>query len=254
LIRVEHEEAVAVVTVDRQEALNALDVGTLTELRDRLRELAEDDGTRVVILTGAGEKAFVAGADIKYMSGLDVGQAKEWGALGHEAGRLLETMPKPTIAALNGFALGGGCELALACDIRYAAGSAKIGQPEVNLGIIPGWGGTQRLARVCGLGVAKELIYTGRIVDAEEALRIHLVTAVHDPVLDKARDTATLLASKSPIALRLMKELANRALGGDHAANLEAEGETFGELFASDDAKEGLTAFVDKREPKFVGR
>jgi enoyl-CoA hydratase len=254
LIRVDHEEAVAVVTVDRPDALNALDVATLTDLRDRLGELADDDNTRAVILTGAGEKAFVAGADIKYMSGLDVGQAKEWGALGHEAGRLLETMPKPTIAALNGFALGGGCELALACDIRYAASTAKIGQPEVNLGIIPGWGGTQRLARVCGLGVAKELIYTGRIVDAEEALRIHLVTAVHDPVLDKARETATLLASKSPIALRLMKELANRALGGDHAANLQAEGETFGELFASDDAKEGLTAFVDKREPKFTGR
>jgi enoyl-CoA hydratase len=254
LIRVDHEEAVAVVTVDRPDALNALDVATLTDLRDRLGELADDDNTRAVILTGAGEKAFVAGADIKYMSGLDVGQAKEWGALGHEAGRLLETMPKPTIAALNGFALGGGCELALACDIRYAASTAKIGQPEVNLGIIPGWGGTQRLARVCGLGAAKELIYTGRIVDAEEALRIHLVTAVHDPVLDKARETATLLASKSPIALRLMKELANRALGGDHAANLQAEGETFGELFASDDAKEGLTAFVEKREPKFVGR
>jgi enoyl-CoA hydratase len=254
LIRVEREDAVAVVTVDRQDALNALDVGTLTELRDRLSELAGDEGTRAVILTGAGEKAFVAGADIKYMGGLDVDQAKEWGALGHEAGRLLETMPKPTIAALNGFALGGGCELALACDIRYAASNAKIGQPEVNLGIIPGWGGTQRLARVCGLGVAKELIYTGRTVDAEEALRIHLVTAVHDPVLDKARETAALLASKGPVALRLMKELSNRALGGDHAANLEAEGETFGELFSSEDAKEGLTAFVEKREPRFTGR
>jgi enoyl-CoA hydratase len=254
LIRVEREDAVAVVTVDRQDALNALDVDTLTELRDRLFELAGDDGTRAVILTGAGEKAFVAGADIKYMSGLNVDQAKAWGALGHEAGRLLETMPKPTIAALNGFALGGGCELALACDIRYAASNAKIGQPEVNLGIIPGWGGTQRLARVCGLGVAKELIYTGRTVDAEEALCIHLVTAVHDPVLDKARETAALLASKGPVALRLMKELSNRALGGDHAANLEAEGETFGELFSSEDAKEGLTAFVEKREPRFTGR
>jgi len=254
LIRVEREDAVALVTIDRPEALNALDVGTLTELRDRLRELADDESTRAVILTGAGEKAFVAGADIKYMSGLDVGQAKEWGALGHDAGRLLETMPKPTIAALNGFALGGGCELALACDIRYAASNAKIGQPEVNLGIIPGWGGTQRLARVCGLGVAKELIFTGRVVDAHEALRIGLVNAVHDPVLDKARETAGLLASKSPIALRLMKDLANRALGGDHTANLAAEGETFGELFSSEDAREGLTAFVEKREPYFVGR
>jgi enoyl-CoA hydratase len=124
----------------------------------------------------------------------------------------------------------------------------------VNLGIIPGWGGTQRLARVCGLGVAKELIFTGRLVDADEALRIGLLNGVHDPVLDKARETAALLASKSPIALRAMKELANRALGGDHGANLAAEGETFAELFASEDASEGLTAFVEKREPVFKGR
>jgi enoyl-CoA hydratase len=254
LIRVDREGAVVVVTVDRQEAMNALDVATLTELRDRLRGLAEDDEARVLILTGAGEKAFVAGADIKYMSGLDVGQAKEWGALGHEAGRLLETMPKPTIAAVNGFALGGGCELALACDIRYAGSTAKLGQPEVNLGIIPGWGGTQRLARVCGLGIAKELIFTGRLVDAEEALRIGLVNGVYDPVLEQARETAALLASKSPIALRLMKGLANRSLAGDHAANLEAEGKSFGELFGSEDAREGLIAFVEKREPRFRGR
>jgi enoyl-CoA hydratase len=254
LIRVEREDAVAIITIDRQEALNALDVATLTELRDRLLELADDDATRVVILTGAGEKAFVAGADIKYMSGLDVDQARQWGALGHETGRLLETMPKPTIAAVNGFALGGGCELAVACDLRYASSSAKLGQPEVNLGIIPGWGGTQRLARLSGLGVAKELIFTGRIVDAAEALRIGLVNAVHDPVLEKAREVGTLLASKSPIALKLMKDLANRALGGVHAANLDAEGEMFGELFSSDDAKEGLAAFVEKREPRFLGR
>jgi enoyl-CoA hydratase len=247
-------EAVAIVTIDRQEAMNALDVATLTALRDRLRELAGDDTARVVILTGAGEKAFVAGADIKYMSGLDVDQAKRWGGLGHETARLLETMPKPTIAAINGFALGGGCELAVACDIRYAASGARLGQPEVNLGIIPGWGGTQRIARLCGLGVAKELIFTGRVVDADEALRIGLVNAVHDPVLDKAREVGGLLASKSPIALRLMKELANRALGGDHGANLDAEGETFGELFSSEDAKEGLAAFVEKRDPRFVGR
>jgi enoyl-CoA hydratase len=254
LIQLEREDAVALVTIDRPEALNALDVATLTELRDRLLELSGDDEIRVVILTGAGEKAFVAGADIKYMSGLGVEEAKAWGALGHEAGRLLETMPKPTIAAVNGFALGGGCELALACDLRFASSSAKFGQPEVNLGIIPGWGGTQRLARVCGLGVAKELIFTGRVIGAEESLRIGLVNAVHDPVLDKAREVAAPLAAKSPIALRLMKRLANRALGGDHAANLQAEGESFGELFSSNDAKEGMTAFVEKREPKFVGR
>ena len=253
MIRVDREDAVAVLTVDRQDALNALDVETLTELRDALQEVAANDDVRAVILTGAGEKAFVAGADIKYMSGLDVEQAKAWGALGHEAGRLLETMPKPTIAAVSGFALGGGCELALACDLRYASSGAKLGQPEVNLGIIPGWGGTQRLARVCGLGIAKELIFTGRTVDADEALRIGLVNGVHDPVADKALEVAALLASKSPIALRVMKQLANRALGGDHTANLAAEGESFGELFSNEDAKEGLAAFAEKREPVFKG-
>ena len=253
-IDVAREGAVAVVTIDRQDALNALDVATLTELRDRLAELAEDDAVRVLVLTGAGEKAFVAGADIKYMSGLDPDGAKAWGALGHEAGLLLETMPKPTIAAINGFALGGGCELALACDLRFASSRAKLGQPEINLGIVPGWGGTQRLARICGLGIAKELIYTGRTVDAEEALRIGLVNAVADPVLAHALETARSLAAKSPVALALAKRLCNLTLGDDHAAGLESEVRGFGDLFASEDAKEGLTAFVEKREPRFTGR
>ena len=146
-IRVDREGAVATVIVDRPEAMNALDRPTLEELRARLAELALDTEARAVIVTGAGGKAFVAGADIKYMSGLDVEEAKAWGELGHACGQLLETMPKPTIAAINGFALGGGCELALACDLRYAGSKAKLGQPEINLGIIPGWGGTQRLAR-----------------------------------------------------------------------------------------------------------
>jgi enoyl-CoA hydratase len=234
--------------------MNALDVATLTELRDRLRELAEDADARVVVLTGAGDRAFVAGADIKYMSGLDAEGAKSWGALGHEAGELLETMPKPTIAAINGFALGGGCELALACDLRYASRKAKLGQPEINLGIIPGWGGTQRLARVCGIGFAKELIFTGRLVDADEALRRGLVENLADPVLDRALETARLLASKSPLALAAAKEAVNRALQGDHAENLRREAGRFGELFSSEDAKEGLTAFAEKREPRFTGR
>ena len=243
-------------TVNRPDALNALDVETLTELRDRLAELAEDGDARVVVLTGAGEKAFVAGADIKYMSGLDVDDAKAWGALGHEAARLLETMPKPTIAAINGFALGGGCELALACDLRYASTAAKLGQPEINLGIIPGWGGTQRLARATTLGFAKELILTGRLVGADEAKERGLVNAVFEPeeLLDKTLETARQLAAKGPIALAAAKEAINRALGGDHAANLEREGDRFGELFSSEDAKEGLTAFVEKREPAFRGR
>jgi enoyl-CoA hydratase len=253
-VRVDRDGGVAVVTIDRQDALNALDVDTLTELRDRLQELADDSGVRVVVLTGAGERAFVAGADIKYMSGLDVEHAKAWGALGHEAGRLLETMPKPTVAAVNGFALGGGCELALACDIRYASARAKLGQPEINLGIVPGWGGTQRLARATNIGYAKELVFTGRTVDAEEALRVGLVQGLHDPVLDRALETARLLAAKSPVALRAAKSLVNAALGGDHAANLAGESDWFGELFSSDDAKEGLSAFVEKREPVFTGR
>ena len=246
-------ECVALVAIDRPEALNALDLPTLTELRDRLRELADDDGVRVVILTGAGERAFAAGADIKYMSGLGVEEARAWGALGHEAGRLLETMPKPAIAAVNGLALGGGCELALACDIRYAASTAKLGQPEINLGLVPGWGGTQRLARICGPGVAKELVFTGRAVDAEEALRVGLVNAVHDPVLEKARETAELLSSKSPVALRIAKQLVNRSLGRYYESGLDAEADAFGELFSSEDAKEGLSAFVDKRQPQFTG-
>jgi enoyl-CoA hydratase len=254
VIGAEREDGVATVVVDRPDAMNALDVATLTELRDRLRELRDDGDVRVVVLTGAGERAFIAGADIKYMSGLAVDDAREWGALGHEASSLLETMPKPTIAAVNGFALGGGCELALACDIRYASSKAKFGQPEINLGIIPGWGGTQRLARVCGLGFAKELIITGRLVDAEEAVQRGLVSGVHDPVLDKALETARLLASKSPVALAAAKAATNRALQGSHAENLQREADHFGELFAGVDAKEGLTAFVEKREPKFVGR
>jgi len=254
VIHVEREDAVAVVTVDRQDSLNALDLETLTALRDRLRDLADDEGTRVVVLTGAGEKAFVAGADIKYMSGLGVDKAKAWGGLGHETTRLLETMPKPAIVAINGFALGGGCELALACDIRYASSTAKLGQPEIDLGIIPGWGGTQRLPRLVGVGVAKDLLYTGRNVDADEALRIGLVNGIHDPVLEKAHEVAQLLATKSPVALRLLKQLANRALGSDHGDDLEAEADSFGELFSSEDAKEGLAAFVEKRKARFVGR
>jgi enoyl-CoA hydratase len=253
MIRVEREEGVATVLVDRPDAMNALDVATLTELRERLHEQRDDAAVRAVVLTGAGDRAFIAGADIKYMSGLGSDGAKEWGALGHDVATLLETMPKPTIAAINGFALGGGCELALACDFRYASSSAKLGQPEINLGIIPGWGGTQRLARVCGIGFAKELILTGRVVDADEALQRGLVNALHDPVLESALETARLLASKSPLALAAAKAATNRALQGDHTENLRSEADHFGDLFASDDAKEGLSAFIEKREPKFVG-
>ena len=249
MIHVGRDRAVAVVTIDREEALNALDLATLTELRDRLHNISGDASVRAVVLTGAGESAFAAGADIKYMSGLDTEQAKAWGALGHEATALLESMPKPVIAAINGFALGGGCELALACDLRYASSRAKLGQPEINLAIVPGWGGTQRLARVAGLAFAKDLIYSGRTVDADEALRAGLVTAIADPVVDKAVDVAHSLASKSAVAMAAAKRLVNLAPGA-----LDAEVREFGELFASEDAKEGLVAFVEKRAPRFVHR
>jgi enoyl-CoA hydratase len=183
------------------------------------------------------------------MAGLIHDEARRWGALGHEVTLLLEVMPKPTIAAINGFALGGGCEIALSCDLRYASSKARLGQPEIELGIVPGWGGTQRLARVCGLGAAKELILTGRLIDAEEALRIGLVNVIADPVLDHALAVARKLAEKSPVALRIAKKLLNLSPGG-----LEVEVEEFGDLFSTEDAKEGLAAFAEKRPPRFTGR
>jgi enoyl-CoA hydratase len=255
-IDVERDAAVAVVTVNRPDALNALDLPTLTELRDRLRGLSEDSEVRVIVLTGAGDRAFVAGADIKYMSGLGVTAAKVWGALGHATAGLLETIPQPTIAAINGFALGGGCELALACDLRYASTNAKLGQPEINLGIIPGWGGTQRLARATTIGYAKELVLTGRTVGAHEARDRGLVSAVYEPgeLMPKTLETAHTLAKHSPIALAAAKAATNRALQGDHPENLASEADRFAELFASEDAKEGMNAFVEKREPRFSGR
>jgi enoyl-CoA hydratase len=255
-IELERRDAAVVVTVNRPDALNALDLERAQALRDRLDELAADEETRVVILTGAGERAFVAGADIKYMSGLGVLDARRWAELGQACASLLETMPKPTIAAVNGFALGGGCELALACDIRLASTNAKLGQPEVNLGVIPGWGGTQRLARTTTVGFAKELVFTGRTVGAEEALARGLVNAVHEPgeLMAKALELAGTLAAKGPLALAAAKEATNLALQGDHAASLATEARLFALLFASEDQKEGMAAFVEKREARFRGR
>lgn len=255
-IEVERRDGVAVVRVNRPDAMNALDVEHAEALRDRLVELAADAEARVVVLTGAGEKAFVAGADIKYMQGLGVLEARRWGELGQACANLLEAMPKPTIAALNGYALGGGCELALACDLRLASSRAKLGQPEINLGIVPGWGGSQRLPRVTSLGFAKELIFTGRSVDAEEALRHGLVNAVHEPdeLMPRTFELAQSLAAKSALALEYAKEAVNLALRGEHHAHLETEERLFAMLFASEDQKEGMAAFVEKREPRFTGR
>ena len=256
MIALERRDGAAILTVDRPEAMNALDLEHLESLRDGLVELADDDEARVVVLTGAGEKAFVAGADIKYMQALDVLEARRWGELGHECGNLLETMPKPTIAALNGFALGGGCELALACDLRLASTNARLGQPEINLGILPGWGGSLRLARATTLGFAKELVLTGRQVGAEEALERGLVNAVHEPgeLMEKTLELCRTLAEKSPLALAYAKEAVNLALQGDHGANLATEARLFAMLFGTEDQREGMAAFAEKRTPEFRGR
>jgi enoyl-CoA hydratase len=255
-IEVERRSAAALVTVNRPEAMNALDLAHARDLRDRLEELAEETDVRALVLTGAGERAFIAGADVKYMQALGVLEARRWGELGQRCAELLETMPKPTIAAVNGFALGGGCELALACDLRIASSKAKLGQPEINLGVIPGWGGSQRLARATSLGFAKDLIFTGRSVDASEALARGLVDAVHEPgeLMTKVDELCGTLAAKSPLALAYAKEATNLALQGDHRANLTTEARLFSMLFASEDQKEGMAAFVEKREPQFRGR
>jgi enoyl-CoA hydratase len=255
-IRVEREHGAAIVTVDRPEALNALDLEHLETLRETLAMLAADESARVVVLTGAGEKAFIAGADIKYMQSLGVLEARRWGELGHACGTLLETMPKPTIAAINGYALGGGCELALACDLRLASSTARIGQPEIDLGIIPGWGGSVRLARTTTLGFAKALIFTGRPVDAREALEHGLVYAVHEPdeLREKTLELCRGLEAKSALALAYAKEAVNLSLQGPHRSNLEIEERLFAMLFASEDRREGMAAFVEKRPPEFRGR
>jgi enoyl-CoA hydratase len=247
----EKDGAVAVVTLDNRDGLNVLDLATMTALRDRLVEADADPSVRAVVLTGAGERAFSAGADVKYMSGLGPEEGLGWGGLGHEAARLLETMPKVTVAAVNGLALGGGCEMALACDIRFAAPGARFGQPEILLALIPGWGGTQRLARATSLGFARDLVLTGRTIAADEALERGLVNGIHDPVLEKALDVAREAASRSGAAVAAAKELLNAAGQGDHAGNLSREAERFGALFAGPDPKEGLTAFLEKRDPNY---
>ena len=256
MISVEREGGTAIVTVDRQEAMNALDLDHAESLHDTLAELAVDESARVVVLTGAGERAFIAGADIKYMQSLGVLEARRWGDLGHACGALLETMPKPTIAAVNGVALGGGCELALACDLRLASSTARLGQPEINLGVLPGWGGSVRLARTTTLGFAKELIFTGRPVDAAEALEHGLVNAVYEPdeLRERTLELCRGLEAKSAVALAYAKEAVNLSLQGPHRTNLESEARLFALLFGSEDQKEGMAAFVEKRPPEFTGR
>lgn len=255
-VRLEKEGAVAVVVIDRPKALNALNYDTLKELLYCFNKLAEEKEIGAIILTGGGEKAFVAGADISYMQELNGLEGAEFGALGHAVMAAIEDAPQPVIAAINGFALGGGCELSLACDIRVASESAKFGQPEVNLGVIPGFGGTQRLPRIVGKGIACELLYTGDMIDAAEAFRIGLVNKVvaKDDLLDTCRTMATKITGKGPIAIRLCKETINNGMQMDITRANRYEATQFGQCFASEDQKEGMKAFLEKRKPSFKGK
>jgi enoyl-CoA hydratase len=244
------------VTVNRPEVLNALNTALLEELLATLSDLGADDQCAVIVLTGAGDRSFIAGADIKEMDGKTPLEARAYSELGQEIAHMLEVMRKPTIAAVNGYALGGGCELALACDIRLCSENAQFGQPEINLGIIPGWGGTQRLARATNIGYAKELILSGRMVDAEEAFERGLVQHIYplDELMPRTMELAQQMATKSPVALYYAKESTNRALHGDIGGNLVHEADLYSLMFSTDDAKEGLRAFVEKRKPTFVGK
>lgn len=249
-VRVSQQGAVALVTLESDNGLNILDFATMRELRRLLRALAGEGQVRALILTGGGERAFSAGADIRYMAGLDATEADSWVRLGHEVGALLETMQKVTIAAISGLASGGGLELALACDLRLASSGATFAQPEVNIGLIPGWGATQRLPRVTSVGFAKDMILTGRTVAAEEALRRGLVSEIADPVLPRALQLADTVAAKSAAALAAAIALCTASLG-DLRESHALEADRFAKVFAGADAREGLNAFLEKRAPRF---
>ncbi len=252
---VEKKDATLVVTISRERALNALNKETVAELQQLFSYHWTDDSLSAVILTGAGEKAFVAGADIGEIADLDVKAGTEFSAHGLYLAKTIQNFPKPVIAAINGFALGGGCEIAMACDIRLASEKAKFGQPEVNLGIIPGYGGTQRLPRLVGRGKAMQLILTGAIIDAAEAYRIGLVEEVYAPdqLMDKAFEMAAMIATKGPLAVAMAKECINRGLDVNLTAGCDLEKANFGSVCGTGDKNEGTEAFLEKRKPKFTG-
>lgn len=242
-------------TINRPKALNALNTEVLSELADALKEIEADDAVKAVIVTGEG-KAFVAGADIAQMSKLNAVEGRAMMQAGHKVMNTIDQMPKPFIAAVNGFALGGGCELAMACDIRIASSKAKFGQPEVGLGIIPGFCGTQRLSRLVGKGMAKYLIYSAEMINAEEAFRIGLVEKVVEPdaLMEAAEKMANTIASKAPIAVAQAKIAINNGFDMDlkSASQLEVEATTV--CFGSEDQKEGMAAFLEKRAPEWKNR
>lgn len=251
-IKVEVKDKIAYVTIDRPKAMNALNMDVLNELSCAFYNIEQDDEVYSVILTGEG-KAFVAGADIAQMNSMNAIEGREMMIAGHNVMNTIENLSKPVIAAVNGFALGGGCELAMACDIRVASEKAKFGQPEVNLGIIPGFGGTQRLSRLVGKGMAKYLIMTAEIISAEEASRIGLVEKVvpADDLIAEAEKIAKTINAKAPIAVSSAKLAINKGYNMDMAAASALEIETFTAPFASNDKTEGMTAFLEKRDAKF---
>ncbi len=255
-IKYDIEGFIAIITIAREKALNALNRHTLNEITWALREADGDARLRAVILTGAGEKAFVAGADIAEMQNLGATEAREFAAVGHAVGDAIETMHKPVIAAVNGFALGGGCELALACDFIYASERAKFGQPEVNLGVMCGFGGTQRLPRRVGAARAMELILTGDMIGAEEALRIGLVNKVVPAadLMSEAKKCAEKIAQKGPLAIAASRQAVRQSEELPLAAGNRLERELFALLFATQDQKEGMRAFLEKRPAKFEGK
>ncbi len=250
------EGPVAVITINRPDRLNALNTATLQELLQAAEALAADPAVRVVIITGAGKRAFIAGADINEMADKTVLQAQRFAELGHRFCDLLERMDKPVIAAVNGYALGGGCEVAIACDFAYAAEGASLGQPEVTLGIIPGFGGTQRLLRRVPVGVAREMVLSGRSLRAKEALSVGLVNAVYpaEELMDRTRRVAERICENGPVAVSTAKRLMVTGLDLPLGAANELERRSFAGLFATEDQKEGMRAFMDKRDVNFQGR
>ena len=249
------EEGIYCLTINRPRALNALNPETLEEIGRAVAEVHAQEEARVLLVTGAGDKAFVAGADISRMQAMSALEGKAFSELGLRTCRSLELLPITTIAVVNGYALGGGTELAMSCDWVYASERAIFGQPEVNLGVTPGFGGTQRLTRLVGRARAMEMVTTGRQIKAEEALRIGLANRIVAPekLMDEALESARMVASRGPVAVRLAKEAIQRGQDLELEAALVLESEVFGLCFATEDQKEGMAAFLDKRPPKFKG-